>query len=154
MNETEIWFGWCAQNVCKILIYFYISLCVYIHTGIGSIKSNWMIEEKLQRNSCEISEKSQSLFRDPIQSPYLHFPNSSYLLLISHKKVSSRWPNFQIMIYPPIPCHFFLFSFCLAHPPAPVTLKSRQGIKLPRFKNYPFTTLLLGIRCFKLTYTT
>lgn len=129
-------------------------MCVYIHRHrVASEVTEW-VWKSFKEIAVTSLKKSQSLLRDPIQPPYLHSPSSSYLLLISHSKVKSRWPNFQIMIYPSTPRHVLLFSFCLAHPPSPITLKSPQNIKLPRFKNYPFTTLLTGIWCFKLTYTT
>lgn len=86
------------------------------------------------KKSSEILEERQSLLRDPIQSPYLHFLFSRYLSelqlpAVLHRKVSSRWPNFQIVLYLSILAHFYLSNIHVAHPPGSVTLKKPQRHK-------------------------
>jgi len=101
MNKTVI-FGLdrlfsmdvCADCLLNPILFKYMYVCTYTQAQ-DSIRSNWMIEKELWRYSSEILEESQSLLRDPIQSPCLPFPFSKHLSefqlpVVSHMKVRSR----------------------------------------------------------------
>lgn len=149
-----------AQTVYKILFSLYICVCVCIHTHTHRVASR--ATEWLRKNYEEIALKSlkkaslysEILFRlhtFTFHSPGIYL-NSSYLQAHTRRwaadgQISKSW--FSHPFHP-------ISSSSISTLPILLALslwRDLKDTKLPRFKNYPFTTLLMEIWCFKLTYT-